>query len=130
MSNIGEKIKNIRIARKMTQQDLAERMNLKRNTISQWESNARNISVEQLMELAKIVGVTLDYFQDNPAERTLFQLMAQLESTFTSADIPEADKDKAYQDIMKIYLRSKEMAASNKSSLVQGIETELELIEE
>ena len=107
MSNIGDKIKQVRVARNLTQQDLADKMGLKRNTISQWESGSRNVSVEQLIEIARVVGVTLDYFNDAPPERTMFQLMAQLESVFTSADIPESDKDKAYQDIMQIYLDSK-----------------------
>lgn len=107
-NNIGEKIKTIRLARNLTQQDLADRMGLKRNTISQWESGMRKISVEHLIEIAKVVGVTLDYFNDNTEQRTLFQLLAQLEGIFSSANIPEADKDKAYQDIMKLYLKSKE----------------------
>lgn len=107
-NNIGEKIKTIRLARNLTQQELADRMGLKRNTISQWESGMRKISVEHLIEIAKVVGVTLDYFNDNTDQRTLFQLMAQLEGVFSSANIPEADKDKAYQDIMKLYLKSKE----------------------
>lgn len=111
--DIGEKMKKIRIARNMTQNDIADAMGVSRQYISRWESGERNIKFEQLVEFAKVVGVTLDYFTDNSPERTLFQLMAQLESVFSSAAIPESDKDKAYQDIMKIYLRSKEMTTEN-----------------
>lgn len=116
MSNIGDKIKQVRIARNLTQQDLADKMGLKRNTISQWESGVRNVSVEQLIEIARVVGVTLDYFNDNPPERTMFQLMAQLDSVFNNAQIPESDKDKAYQDIMQIYLDSKRKAVKPNSA--------------
>ena len=107
--DIGNKVKEIRKARGYTQQDIADKLGVKKNTISQWESGVRNMSFEQIVQFAKVVGVTLDYFNDNTPERTLFQAMAQLESVFTSSNIPEADKDKAYQDIMKIYLRSKEL---------------------
>lgn len=115
--DIGNKVKEIRKARGFTQQDIADKLGVKKNTVSQWESGARNMSFEQIVQFAKVVGVTLDYFNDNPPERTLFQAMAQLESVFSSSNIPEADKDKAYQDIMKIYLRSKELASSPAQTL-------------
>ena len=110
MSNLGEKIKQIRIARGFTQDDIAEAMNLKRTTVSNWEKNIRVPSSDKLIEFAKVVGVTLDYFGDSSPERTLFQTMAQLDQLFMDASVPEADKDKAYQDIMKVYLKSKELS--------------------
>ena len=109
MSDIGSKIKQIRQHRHLTQQEVAEKMGVSRNYISQWESGTRRINADQLIQYAKIVGVTLDYFNDNSAERTLFQTMAQLDQLFMDASVPEADKDKAYQDIMKVYLKSKEI---------------------
>ena len=110
--SIGDKMKQLRANRKMSQNDVADAMGVSRQYVSRWESGERNINADQLMQYAKIMGVTLDYFSDNTPERTLFQAMAQLEELFTSANIPEVDKDKAYQDIMKIYLRSKELAFS------------------
>lgn len=109
MSNLGEKIKQIRIARGFTQDDIAEAMNLKRTTVSNWEKNIRVPSSDKLIEFAKVVGVTLDYFGDSSPERTLFQAMAQIEEVFMDAEVPRNDIDKAYQDIMRIYLRSKEL---------------------
>ena len=109
MSDIGSKIKQIRQHRHLTQQEVAEKMGVSRNYISQWESGTRRINADQLIQYAKIVGVTLDYFNDSSPERTLFQTMAQLDQLFMDASVPEADKDKAYQDIMKVYLRSKEL---------------------
>lgn len=114
MGDIGSKMKQVRTARNMTQQEVADSMGVSRVYYSQWENDTRNINANQLMEFAKIVGVTLDYFSDDSQERTLFQLLAQLENVFNAADIGEADKDKAYQDIMKIYLKSKESAPSDK----------------
>lgn len=120
MSDLGSKIKQIRIARGYTQDDIAEAMNLKRTTVSNWEKNIRIPSSDKLIEYAKIVGVTLDYFSDNSPERTLFQTMAQLDQLFMDASVPEADKDKAYQDIMKVYLKSKE---------ITGVHAELETVQ-
>ncbi|MGN0695068.1 MAG: helix-turn-helix domain-containing protein [Lentihominibacter sp.] len=113
-NNLGEKMRQVRASRGLTQNDVAEAMGVSAQYVSRWESGERNINANQLMEFAKIVGVTLDYFSDDSHERTLFQLLAQLENVFNAADIGEADKDKAYQDIMKIYLKSKESAPSDK----------------
>ena len=115
-NNIGEKMKNLRLNRKMSQNDVAEAMGISRQYVSRWESGERNINADQLVQYAKLMGVTLDYFNDNTPQHTLFQAMAQLEDAFTSANIPEVDKDKAYQDIMKIYLRSKELASSTRKN--------------
>ena len=108
MNNIGDKLKKIRLARNMTQGELADKMGLSRHLISRWETGDRNINADQLNKLAQILGVTLDYFQDAKPERTLNNLMSQLEVVFMDAGIPASDKDKAYQDIMKIYLKSKD----------------------
>lgn len=130
MSDIGSKLKQLRLARNYTQQEMAEQMGVSRVYYSQWESNDRRINAEQLMQFAKIMQVTLDYFSDHSPERTMFQLMAQLESVFADAGIPESDKDKAYQDIMKIYLKSKEMAATQNVPTAEDSNTLLDLKEE
>lgn len=110
MSDLGDKMKQVRLARNLTQDDIAEKMNVQRTTISNWEKNIRVPDSNKLIEFAKIVGVTLDFFSDDSAERTLFQTMADLDKLFTSADISAADKDKAIKDIMEIYWKSKELA--------------------
>lgn len=109
-TNLGEKIKTIRLARNLSQSDVAEAMGVSRQYVSRWESGERNINGDQLIEYAKVVGVTMDFFNDEDnAERTLFQTMYDLDKLFTSAKISQADKDKAIQDIMNIYFKSKEL---------------------
>lgn len=111
-SDTGEKMKQLRIARNFSQQEIADLMGVSRQYISRWESGERNINIDQLMQYAKIMQVTLDYFSDRSPERTLSQLTMQVEDAFKRADIPEADIDKAYQDIMRVYLKFKEQKAS------------------
>lgn len=120
-NNIGEKMKNLRLNRKMSQNDVAEAMGISRQYVSRWESGERNINADQLVQYAKIMGVTLDYFSESPVERTLFQVMAQLEAAFTSTNIPDADKDKAYQDVMKMYLKYKELSATPESVVEEAV---------
>lgn len=107
--NLGEKIKILRVSRGITQAELGEKINVKRNTISQWEKNERTPSFEKIVELSKVLGVTLDYFDNKPIDQTLFELLSKLSMYFNAQGIPEADKDAAYRDIMQLYLKSKEI---------------------
>lgn len=108
MNDLGQKIKHLRTMRKLTQHDVAEKMGVARNTVSQWETGERKMSAEQLIKFAKIVHVTMDYFDETPLDENLFDLLGKLSIFFSDNDIPAADKDKTYQDIMRLYLKSKE----------------------
>lgn len=123
-TSIGDKMKKLRIARNLSQQEVAELMGVSRQYISRWESGERNINGDQLIQYAKIMKVTLDYFSDKPPMRVLSQTLAQLEDAFVSADIAEADIDKAYHDIMRIYLKSKEQRAAGKKSNISPVAVE------
>ena len=68
------------------------------------------MSAEQLIKFAQIVNVTLDYFDETPPDINLFNLLNQLSVFFSNNGIPSKDKDKAYQDIMRLYLKFKESA--------------------
>lgn len=115
MENLGDKIKQIRVSRGFTQQDIARDLGVARNTISQWENNERNMSAEQLIRYAQLVKVPLDFFSDKPSDEHFFSLMQELTVFFSSEDIDSKDKDTAYQDIMRLYLKSKEMAAEKEN---------------
>ena len=110
MGNLGEKIKQIRISRGLTQQHLANELGVARNTISQWENNERNISADQLIRYAQIVKVPLDFFDNKSEDENFFSAMQNLTVFFNSENVSSADKDTAYQDIMRLYLKSKEMS--------------------
>ena len=130
MNTLGSKMKQIRIARGYTQDDIAEMMDVKRTAVSNWEKDIRTPGADKLIQYAKIVGVTLDFFQDDPPERALFQALTQLERAFTSADIPAADKDKAFKEIMEVYFNFKEIKKSPSPTPVPRSERLLHLKEE
>ena len=114
MSNdLGNKIKSLRIARNLTQQELADEMGVARQMVSRWENGERNIYAKQLVEIAKVLNVTLDYFSTKSEDQQLFETLTELSNFFSSEGIPEEDKDKAYQSIMMFYLKSKEKGREN-----------------
>lgn len=56
-----EKIITLRKQRNLTQQDLAERLNVSNKTISRWETQESFPDIEMLKELADIFHVSTDY---------------------------------------------------------------------
>lgn len=58
---IGNRIKELRIAKGMTQKDLADLFFVTPQAVSRWESNDTEPSVEMIGKLAEHFGVSIDY---------------------------------------------------------------------
>lgn len=58
------KIKDLREDHDMTQQDVADYLNMNRNVYRRYESGEREIPVWALIELAKLYKVSVDYLVD------------------------------------------------------------------
>lgn len=61
MNSIGERIYEIRKKRNLSQGELAEKLDVSRQTISKWENNMCMPEVEKLVQLSDTLGVTADY---------------------------------------------------------------------
>ena len=61
MTNFGERIYNLRNRNNMSQGDLADRLDVSRQTISKWENNMCLPEAEKLLQLSEIFGVSTDY---------------------------------------------------------------------
>lgn len=58
---IGEKIKNLRIERDMTQSELAAVLGVSSASVGLWEINKRQPDIAILVKIAKVFNVTTDY---------------------------------------------------------------------
>ena len=54
------KIKELRIKNNLTQEELAEKLNVSRQTISKWELGETNPNINQAKEISKIFNVSLE----------------------------------------------------------------------
>lgn len=59
--NMGEKLKSLRIEKKLTQKQVASRIGLAISAVSSYESGARYPSYDVLVKLARIFHVSTDY---------------------------------------------------------------------
>ena len=58
---IGERIKHLRISKKLTQDEVAHALNVKRETVTRWDTGARDIKTEITILLSKYFNVSADY---------------------------------------------------------------------
>lgn len=54
------KIKELRVNKKMTQEELAKEMNVDRSTVAMWETGKALPRTDKLPKLAEVLGCTID----------------------------------------------------------------------
>lgn len=59
------KIKDIRVSKKMTQQNIADELNVERTTVAMWENGSALPRADKLPQLAKILDCTIDELFEN-----------------------------------------------------------------
>jgi len=70
---IGAKLRELRIQRGLTQEELADRCELSKGFISQVERDLASPSIATLMDMLECLGVTLkSFFSDDSAEKIVF----------------------------------------------------------
>lgn len=60
---IGTRIRDLRIMRGLTQEQLAELLYRKKNTISQYENDRISIRVEDLEQIARVLHVDISVYR-------------------------------------------------------------------
>ena len=58
--NLGENIYRLRTGRNMSQGDLADALDVSRQSVSKWENNSAVPELEKLIRMSELSGVTLD----------------------------------------------------------------------
>ena len=61
---IAEKIKQLRKDNSMTQEDLAEKLNVSRQTISKWETSVTIPDADNIVAISKLFNITTDELLD------------------------------------------------------------------
>ncbi len=61
---LNEKIKKLRISYNLSQVDLAKRLDVSKQCVSNWENDNVQPSIEMLIKIAKFFNVSTDYLLD------------------------------------------------------------------
>lgn len=80
--NTGEKIKYFRLARNMTQEQLAQEAEISFSTLRKYEANERNPKYEQLLKIASALEISVNIFIDFDIQTIsdLFSILFKMEN--------------------------------------------------
>lgn len=76
---LGEKILDLRKKRGLSQEQLGEKINVTRQTISNWELGETSPNPEQLKLLSKVLNVSIDELLDNDMQSVLVEKVSNTE---------------------------------------------------
>lgn len=66
MSKLGIRLKELRKTRKLTQPQLAEKLNVGKSTVAMWETGDREPDYNMLQKIADFFNVSIDYLLGRP----------------------------------------------------------------
>lgn len=76
---LGQKLKEIRKRFGLSQEQLAEIINVSRQAITKWESDNGLPDVSNLQELSKVFGVTVDYLLNGENQLPVLAMRKKLD---------------------------------------------------
>lgn len=94
---LGQKLKEIRKKFGLSQEQLAEIINVSRQAITKWETDAGLPDTENLKELSRIFGISIDYLLDNNNELPLLVMKKKLDKDNYK------NKISSYEEVLKEY---------------------------
>ena len=106
-NDMGKKLQQLRKGRKLTQQELADKMGVTRATVSNYEVGRRAPHLSELKRFAEFYGVGLDYF-GVAATDEMFDLLSRAKAVFESNSVSKEKKDELHLALMQIYLTMKQ----------------------
>ena len=112
---IGERIKQLRKARHITQDELGVVLGskttgrpLSRGQVSNLETGRRNLNIHQIKILADYFNVSIDTLGFKSDEIETVDLLTRAKMIFKNDKVPMDEKQDLYESIMKLYLHAKE----------------------
>ncbi len=85
--DIGARLRNLRLARDLTQEELAERADLTKGFISLLERDQTSISVDSLLQILKVLDVKVtDFFKESQPDQVVFTKSERISLMETGAE--------------------------------------------
>lgn len=95
---LGENIVRLRTQRNWSQGDLADALDISRQSVSKWETDASVPELEKLLKLSELFGVTLDALvrgEDAPQSEPAAAEVQNDPSSFVPQTVPARDKSRS-----------------------------------
>ena len=92
---LGENIVRLRTQKNWSQGDLADALDISRQSVSKWETDASIPELDKLLKLSELFGVTLDELvrgEDTPKAETAEPTQQAAPASFTPQTLPERER--------------------------------------
>lgn len=89
MNNLGERLYELRTKNEMSQGDLAEKLDVSRQTISKWENNMSIPELDKIISLSNLFDVSVDYIVKGEDEASCVIPPQITESAYENIKEPE-----------------------------------------
>ena len=92
---LGENIVRLRTQKNWSQGDLADALDISRQSVSKWENDASIPELDKLLKLSELFGVTLDEFvrgEEVPKTETAMPAAQTVTASFAPQAAPEHEK--------------------------------------
>lgn len=98
---IGQRIKIARKFRKRSQQWLADEVNVRQSSVSEWEREANNPSTNNLVSISKCLSVSYQWLAtgDGPMELTVYEPVI----VHIAEPIHQSEEELARQELLKLF---------------------------
>ena len=117
----NKKLKEARKAQGITQSQLADMLGVHRSTVANYEIKRRKPTFLELAKIAEILKVDVNYLVEGSDVDIRDDFLTRATDVFFDANLSNADKDAIFQDVMKLYMKGKEVnAATDSTSKRQG----------
>lgn len=125
MTTIAQNISSYRTRTNMTQQQVADKLNVSNHTISKWELGINTPSVEDMQKLAQVFGVTItELVVDKPVIKDFLELLSLGEN------MPENELTKLVEEAYEQVLRERHLKPSSEGKQAYLLSYEPSWLEE
>lgn len=116
---LGEKLKEIRKRFGLSQEELAEMLNVSRQAITKWENDGGKPDIDNLLELSKKFGITVDSLLNNESELSDLSISVKLDKEKYGSKLSSYYKilKEYYPEPWKIYT----ITVTKKMGKVEGV---------
>lgn len=100
-SAIGQRVKTARKHRKRSQQWLADEVNVRQSSVSEWEREANNPSTNNLVSISKSLGVSYQWLAtgDGPMELSIYEPVI----VHIAEPIHQSEDELARQELLQLF---------------------------
>lgn len=107
MLEFGNKLKDLRKARHISQDELGHILGVSRATVGSWECGRRNISIKHLEQICAYFKLDINYFREEDTKDEVIDLLERARLLFNNEALPLEAKQKLSEELMRLYLQLK-----------------------